>query len=121
MKLWVKNGFNYINKITFNMQGPGTEKEAKIGFLLALCILFTLIAAGLVSCCDKKSKHTSQPVVSQYQNGDIVYLKPDSTIGVIGDVTNYVNGIVYRIGYKNNQGIIEYHDFTETQIYNKKQ
>ena len=48
-------------------------------------------------------------------------MKPDSTIGVIGDVTNYVNGIVYRIGYKNNQGIIEYHDFTETQIYNKKQ
>jgi hypothetical protein len=102
------------------MQGKGSDKnDMKLSVLLALCILFALIAAGLISC-GEKPKHKEQVLVPQYQDGDIVYLKPDSTIGVIGDVTMYISSIGYRIGYKNNQGIIEYHDFTETQIYGKK-
>ena len=103
------------------MQGKGTEDHAKLSFLLALCILFALIAAGLVSCCENKpSKHKPQQV-AQYNEGDLVYLKPDSTIGVIGNVTTWTSYVEYRIGYKNNEGVIEYHDFTETQIYSKKQ
>lgn len=102
------------------MQGKESDKkDIKLSVLLALCILFALIAAGLVSCSEKP-KHKQPVLVAQYQEGDIVYLKPDSTIGVIGDVSIYTSSILYRIGYKNNEGIIEYHDFTETQIYSKK-
>lgn len=102
------------------MQGPGTENHAKISAVLALCILFALIAAGLIGCDDKPTKHKPQPI-AQYEEGQIVYLKPDSTIGVIGQVNVYMSsGVEYRIGYKNNQGVIEYHDFTESQIYGKK-
>lgn len=102
------------------MQGPESNKrDLQLSAFLALCILFAVIAAGLVSCDDKPTKHKPHSV-AQYQEGDLVYLKPDSTIGVIGNVVNWTSGTEYRIGYKNNQGIIEYHDFTETQIYGKK-
>jgi hypothetical protein len=102
------------------MQGKGTEDHAKLSFLLAMCVLFALIAAGLISCIESNSKRKEQPS-AQYKDGDIVYLKPDSTIGVIGSVNTMINsGIIYRIGYKNKNGVIEYHDLTETQIYSKK-
>jgi len=102
------------------MQGKESDKrDIKISVLLALCILFALIAAGLVSCSVKPT-HKQQVLVAQYQEGDIVYLKPDSTIGVIGDVNLYTRDIEYKIGYKNNQGEIQYQIFTETQIYSKK-
>lgn len=102
------------------MQGKGTEKQARISFILILCIFVLLIIAGLVSCCDEKPKHKQQPRISQYQEGEVVYLKPDSTIGVIGDVNLYTTDIEYKIGYKNTQGEIQYQYFTETQIYGKK-
>jgi hypothetical protein len=101
------------------MQGKGTEKQARISFILILCIFALLIVAGLVSC-GVKPKHKEQLRISQYQEGDVVYLKPDSTIGVIGDVNLYTSDIEYKIGYKNNQGEIQYQLFTETQIYSKK-
>ena len=107
------------------MQGPGIDrKDTRTSFILMLCIFATLILGGIVGCCEdnsKDKKHTNQPV-AQYKEGEMVYLKPDSTIGVIGRVDIFLSsGVEYRIGYKNNQGIIEYHDFTETQIYGKKQ
>jgi len=103
------------------MQGKESDKrDVQLSALLALCILFALIAAGLVSC-GVKPKHKEQLRISQYQEGDVVYLKPDSTIGVIGDVNLYTSDIEYKIGYKNNQGEIQYQLFTETQIYSKKQ
>jgi len=102
------------------MQGKESDKrDVQLSALLALCILFALIAAGLVSC-GVKPKHKEQLRISQYQEGDVVYLKPDSTIGVIGDVNLYTRDIEYKIGYKNNQGEIQYQLFTETQIYSKK-
>jgi hypothetical protein len=102
------------------MQGKGSDKnDMKLSVLLALCILFALIAAGLISC-GEKPKHKQQVLVPQYQEGELVYLKPDSTIGVIGDVNLYTRDIEYKIGYKNNQGEIQYQIFTETQIYSKK-
>jgi len=102
------------------MQGKESDKrDVQISALLALCVLFALIAAGLVSC-GVKPKHKEQLRISQYQEGEVVYLKPDSTIGVIGDVNLYTTDIEYKIGYKNNQGEIQYQYFTETQIYGKK-
>ena len=102
------------------MQGKESDKrDVQISALLALCVLFAFIAAGLVSCSVKPT-HKQPVLVAQYQEGDIVYLKPDSTIGVIGDVSVYTHDIGYKIGYKNNQGEIQYQTFTETQIYSKK-
>lgn len=101
------------------MQGPGTEKQAKVSFILMLCIFGTLIMGGIVGCFEDNSKRI--PHTAKYKEGEIVYLKPDSTIGVIGEVNVYLSsGVEYRIGYKNNQGVIEYHYFTETQIYSLK-
>jgi hypothetical protein len=104
------------------MQGKGTEFDWKFFKQLSMFgIVFISVITILLYGCEEKPKHKQPVLVPQYQEGDIVYLKPDSTIGVIGDVTMYISSIGYRIGYKNNQGVIEYHDFTETQIYSKKQ
>lgn len=85
--------------------------------------LFIVVLGIIFNACnyDDNPKQKTQTITSQYKEGDIVYLKPDSTIGVIGVITNWTSGTEYRIGYKNNEGVIEYHDFTETQIFGKKQ
>jgi len=103
------------------MQGKGVEFDWKFFKQLSTfsIVFISIVTIMLYGCGDDKPKYKTQ-IVPQYQEGDIVYLKPDSTIGVIGKITNYIDGLEYRIGYKNNQGIIEYHDFTETQIYGKK-
>lgn len=108
------------------MQGPGTEKEAKISFILALCVLFALIAAGLVGCggqWEKENKEYAKKRDSyfQYNEGDVVYLKPDSIIGVITDRTLWSEDrLEYRIRYSTKVGKLEYIDILEPSIFGKK-
>ena len=107
------------------MQGKGTEDHAKVSFLLTLCILFALIAAGLISCTqwDKEEKDYARKHDSyfKYDIGDVVYLKPDSTIGVITDRTLWSEDrLEYRIRYSTKVGKLEYIDILEPSIFSKK-
>ena len=103
------------------MQGKGVDTDWKfLRQLSVFGICFLLVISTLLFACEGPPKHKQPVLVAQYQEGDIVYLKPDSTIGVIGDVSIYTSDIGYKIGYKNNQGEIQYQTFTETQIYSKK-
>lgn len=105
------------------MQGPETERDVKLSFLLALCILFALIAAGLVSCCEtntKGKKHNTKTNYN-YSKGDVVYLKPDSTIASISDTRIIIDNIGrYEANYKDNSGNLQTIVVDETQIYGKK-
>lgn len=107
------------------MQGKGTEDHAKLSFLLALCILFALIAAGLVSCTqwDKEEKRNKERYEAsfKYQSGDDVYIKPDSTLGTITDKYHYGSGDTYYIVYKTKNGELKEVGINEYQIYSKKQ
>ena len=108
------------------MQGKGTEEHAKVSFLLTLCILFALIAAGLISCggqWEKENKEYAKKHDSyfKYDIGDVVYLKPDSTIGVITDRTLWSEDrLEYRIRYSTKVGKLEYIDILEPSIFSKK-
>ena len=107
------------------MQGKGTEDHAKLSFLLTLCILFALIAAGLISCTqwDKEEKDYTRKYDAQfkYKVGDIVYLKPDSTVGVITDKILWSEDkIVYTVRYSTKLGKLEYLDSYEQNIFGKK-
>lgn len=108
------------------MQGPGTEKEAKVSFILMLLMFLTLILAGLSSCNDqweKEEKEYSKKRDSyfKYKVGDIVYLKPDSTIGVITDRTLWSEDkLEYRIRYSTKVGKLEYIDIYEPGIFSKQ-
>lgn len=106
------------------MQGPGTEKEARISFILLLCMFGTLILAGL-GCTqwDKEEKEYARQrdAMFKYKEGDIVYLKPDSTIGVITDRTLWSEDrLEYRVRYSTKTGKIEYLDILEPSIFSKK-
>jgi hypothetical protein len=111
------------------MQGKESDKkDIKLSVLLALCILFALIAAGLVSCgnnqWEKEEREYAKKRDSyfQYKEGDVVYLKPDSIIGVITDRTLWSKDrLEYRIRYSTKVGKIEYIDILEPSIFNKKQ
>ena len=107
------------------MQGKGTEDHAKLSFLLTLCILFALIAAGLISCTqwDKEEKDYARKYDAQfkYKVGDIVYLKPDSIVGVVSDRTAWAEDrLEYRIRYSTKVGKLEYIDILEPSIFDKK-
>jgi hypothetical protein len=108
------------------MQGPGTEKHTKVSFILALCVLFALIAAGLIGCggqWEKEEKEYAKKHDSyfKYDIGDVVYLKPDSTIGVITDRTLWSEDrLEYRIRYSTKVGKLEYIDILEPSIFDKK-
>lgn len=108
------------------MQGPESDrKDVKMSFLLAMCILFALIAAGLISCTqwDKEEKDYAKKYDAQfkYKMGDIVYLKPDSIVGVVTDRTAWTGDrLEYRIRYSTKAGKIEYLDVLEPSIFSKK-
>ena len=108
------------------MQGKGTENHAKVSFILALCVVFALIAAGLVGCdgqWEKENKEYAKKRDSyfQYNEGDVVYLKPDSIIGVITDRTLWSEDrLEYRIRYSTKVGKLEYIDILEPSIFGKK-
>lgn len=108
------------------MQGPGTEKEARISFILLLVMFLTLILAGLSSCNDQWEKEEKEyakqrDAIFKYKEGDIVYLKPDSTIGVITDRTLWSEDKKeYRVRYSTKAGKIEYIDILEPSIFSKK-
>ena len=109
------------------MQGHESDKrDVKISALLALCILFALIAAGLISCGEqwnKEEKEYSKKRDSyfKYKEGDIVYLKPDSTIAVITHRTLWSEDrLEYEVRYSTKVGKLEYIDTYETNIFGKK-
>ena len=108
------------------MQGKGTENHAKVSFILALCILFALIAAGLVSCGDQWEKENKKYAKKhdsyfKYDIGDVVYLKPDSTIGVITHRIMWSEDrLEYRIRYSTKVGKLEYINVYEADIFDKK-
>lgn len=108
------------------MQGPGTENHAKVSFLLTLCVLFALIAAGLISCSDQWEKEEKKYAkkrddIFKYKEGDIVYLKPDSTLGVVIDRILWTEERVsYTIRYSTKTGKLEYLESYEPNIFGKK-
>ena len=108
------------------MQGKGTEEHAKVSFLLTLCILFALLAVGLIGCGgqwekEEKEYAKKRDAIFKYKEGDVVYLKPDSTIGVITDRTMWSEDrLEYRIRYSTKVGKLEYIDTNEADIFDKK-
>lgn len=106
------------------MQGPGTEKEAKVSFILMLCIFGTLILGG-IGCTqwDKEEKQNKEryDALFKYKEGDDVYIKPDSTLATITDKYHYSSGDTYYIVYKTKNGDLKEMSIKEYQIYGKKQ
>jgi hypothetical protein len=89
-------------------------------------ILITiLIAFSLVSCTqwDKEEKDYAKKYDAQfkYKEGDVIYLKPDSVMGVITDKTAWSKDrIEYRVRYSTKTGKVEYLDIHEPSIFSKK-
>ena len=106
------------------MQGKGTEGHGKVGLVLLLFIFLSVALVG-VSCTqwDKEEKDYAKRYEAQfkYKLGDVVYLKPDSTIGVITDRTLWTeNRLEYRVRYSTKVGKLEHIDTYEQNIYGKK-
>ena len=53
-----------INEKRNKMQGPGTEKQARISFILFLCILALLLATAFVGCSKETPNIVHKPVLS---------------------------------------------------------
>ena len=110
------------------MQGPGTEKQAKVSFIMILSMfaLFVIFAITNIGCggqWEKENKEYAKKHDSyfKYDIGDVVYLKPDSTIGVITDRTLWSEDrLEYRIRYSTKVGKLEYIDILEPSIFDKK-
>ena len=108
------------------MQGPGTEKHTNVSFILILFIFLSLILVGLSSCSEQWEKENKEyakkrDAIFKYKEGDIVYLKPDSTIGVITDRTYWnVDQLEYRVRYSTKVGKLEYLDTYEPNIFGLK-
>jgi transcription initiation factor IIE alpha subunit len=107
------------------MLGPESDRrDVKISAILALCILFALIAAGLVSCTqwdtEEKQNRERYNALFKYQEGDVVYIKPDSSLATITNKYHYSSGDTYYIVYKTKNGELKETGINEYQIYSKK-
>ena len=85
------------------------DKEDNMKNLILLFILIILIG------CDERDINKSN---LKYKIGDEIYIKPDSTIAYISDTSRY--NLVYRIGYIDKNGIINFETIDEFAIYGKK-
>ena len=88
-------------------------------------LIAILLAFSLVSCAqwEKEEKQNRERYDAQfkYKEGDIIYLKPDSVVGVITDRTVWTeNRVEYRVRYSTKSGKIEYIDILEPSIFSKK-
>ena len=110
------------------MQGKGTEKQAKVSFIMILSMftLFVIFAITNIGCGEQWEKEEKEyakkrDAIFKYKEGDVVYLKPDSTIGVITDRTLWSpDRLEYRIRYSTKVGKLEYIDTYEADIFDKK-
>ena len=84
-----------------------------------------LLAFNLISCVqwENESKDYDRKYDAQfkYKEGDIVYLKPDSTLGVVTDRTLWTEKrITYTVRYSTKTGKLEYLESNEPNIFGKK-
>lgn len=89
-----------------------------------------LIILGLlfISSCTYNNSNSKQyerdveevTLVPLFKEGDIIYLKPDSTMCVVLDEPDvYNNYINYRITYNNNCGERVYYSVRDCEIFGK--
>lgn len=86
-------------------------------------ILFAFfISLTILSCKETPNKVSSVKVklVPLYNIGDVVYLKPDSLLGIVSDTYPWDSTMEYRVGFRVKNGELHYRDFKEFQIYGKK-
>ena len=85
-------------------------------------LLIFFISLTIVSCKEDPNKVPPVEVklVPIYDKGDVVYLKPDSLIGVVTDAYEWDSVMEYRIGFRVRSGELRYRDFKSFQIYGKK-
>ena len=81
-----------------------------------------LLSLTIISCKEDPNKVPPVEVklVPKYNEGDVVYLKPDSLEGVVTDSYQWDSTIEYRVGFRVKNGELHYRDFKEFQIYGKK-
>lgn len=81
-----------------------------------------LISLTIISCKEDPNKVPPVEVrlVSKYNKGDIVYLKPDSLEGVVVSSYQWESAMEYRVGFRVKNGELHYRNFEEFEIYGKK-
>jgi hypothetical protein len=92
--------------------------------LLALSFLFFIIFDLLtfIACepCSSTNTEQVQKSISEFNKGDIVYLKPDSIKCVVTSVhTSCDNSYKYYLQYTDNNGIVQATSATSTLIYDQ--
>lgn len=90
--------------------------------MLVIAGLLLMSLSVLTTGCDhKKSKRKYVEDNYNYRKGDVVYLKPDSTIASISDTRLILEDVGrYEANYKDNSGTLKMIVVDETQIYGKK-
>lgn len=81
------------------MTGPGVEFDWKFARQLSTfgIVFISVITMALYGCDCKQSK----PKPPKYKQGDVVWLKPDSTRAVISHV--WASDLQYKVDYYDNQ------------------
>lgn len=85
-------------------------------------VIIFLISLTIISCKEDPNKVPPVEVklVPLYNLGDVVYLKPDSLLGIVTDTYEWDSTMEYRVGFRVKNGELRYRDFKEFQIYGKK-
>lgn len=85
-------------------------------------VIIFLISLTIIGCKEDPNKVPPVEVklVPLYNLGDVVYLKPDSLLGIVSDTYEWDSTMEYRVGFRVKNGELRYRDFKEFQIYGKK-